>query len=115
MEIEEIFQSFDNFEMDLGVLGKFFVDEKNLRFMPHVKKVKKRSNNKMTIKNLIEIHMKKNETINRRAKILQKQQGGSQLNRSSKGDFTDRTNRSQIESTIRKSQRSMHGDDQNFQ
>jgi len=69
MEIEDIFQTFDNFEMDLGTLGKFFVDEKNLRFLPYEKKSKKSSSNKVTIKNLIDVHIQRNATINKRQKL----------------------------------------------
>ena len=69
MEIEDIFGSFDNFEMDLGPLGKFFVDEKVLRFLPQTRTRKKKSTQKkLTIKNVIELNIKKYETVNRKGK-----------------------------------------------
>ena len=98
IEIEDIFGSFDNFEMDLGVLGKFFVEEKNLRFMPYTRTKKKSRSKKMTIKNLIEIHMKKQEAINRRALLNRQQQHAEQGAQSSSGirSRITRTNHSEM-------------------
>lgn len=54
-EIREIFRSFTNFEMDLGILGKFFLEEKNLRFLPYTRTKKRKDEKRITIKNLIEM------------------------------------------------------------
>jgi len=41
--------------MDLGILGKFFLEEKNLRFLPYTRTKKRKDEKRITIKNLIEM------------------------------------------------------------
>jgi dynein heavy chain len=59
IEVENIFQTFDNFQIDLGVLGKFLVEDKNLRFLPYIRNKKKVVQSKITIKNMIDLNLKR--------------------------------------------------------
>lgn len=53
--------------MALGPLGKFFVDDKVLRYLPWTRPRKKKAmKKKLTVKNMIEIHMKKQEANSRK-------------------------------------------------
>jgi len=41
--------------MDLGILGKFFLEDKSLRFLPYTRTKKRKDEKRITIKNLIEM------------------------------------------------------------
>lgn len=60
-EIASIFREFysSSFQLDLGVLGKFFISYTNLRFLPYTRTKKITTEKKVTVKNLIDMTMKR--------------------------------------------------------
>ena len=64
-EIASIFREFysSSFQLDLGVLGKFFISYTNLRFLPYTRTKKITTEKKVTVKNLIDMTMKRYHKI----------------------------------------------------
>lgn len=60
-EIASIFKEFysSSFQLDLGLLGKFFISYTNLRFLPYTRPKKITTEKKVTVKNLIDMSMKR--------------------------------------------------------
>lgn len=65
-EIAQIFHEFysGNFQLDLGLLGKFFLFDRSIRFLPFVRPKKITHEKKITIKNMIDISLKKHPVEN---------------------------------------------------
>lgn len=65
-EIAQIFQEFysGNFQLDLEVLGKFFLFDRCVRFQPFLRPKKVAQQKKVTIKNMIDTSMKKQPVEN---------------------------------------------------
>ena len=60
-EIAQIFLEFysGNFQLDLGTLGKFLLSDRNLRFMPFIRSKKIKVEKKTTIKNMIDMSLRR--------------------------------------------------------
>jgi len=60
-EIAQIFLEFytGNFQLDLGMLGKFLLSDRTLRFMPFLRAKKIRVEKKTTIKNMIDMSVRR--------------------------------------------------------